>query len=408
MSGYELRTIDSDEVEAFLHAFLEAFHEEPREEHLALWQRAIEPERTLVVQAGDAIVATTSLFSFPALAVPGAQVPLAGVSAVGVHPVHRRRGLLDRMMRNMLDAVHERGAEAVAGLWASEAGIYGRYGFGMASRTWEIVVRSPEARLLVPAPDTRPRPGAPAELLDDIKAIHAAHQRERLGLLARDDLHWEFEIADFEHDREGAGRLRALVSDGPDGPAGYALYAVRGKWEDQHPADEVKLNELVARTPEAAVALWDHLLNLSLTRRIHWEMGPLDEELPHRLTDPRAVGGTLRDALFVRLVDAPRALAERRYSLPVDVVLEVKDEACPWNAGRWRLAGDATGAQCERTSAVADLTLGVTELGAAYLGGTTLAALAAAGRVAEHTPGALAAASQAFKGVREPWTPDQF
>ena len=92
----------------------------------------------------------------------------------------------------------------------------------------------------------------------------------------------------------------------------------------------------------------------------------------------------------------------------MDVVLEIADEACPWNAGRWRLAGDTTGADCDRTSAPADLSLDVTELGAAYLGGTTLAALAGAGRVAEHTPGALAAASQAFKGLREPWTPDQF
>ena len=408
MTDYELRPIGPDEVEAFLRAFLEAFHEEAREDELALWQRAIEPERSYAVHTGEAIVATTSMFSFPALSVPGAQVPLAGVSAVGVHPVHRGRGLLDRMMRATLEEVHERGTEAIAGLWASEAGIYGRYGYGMASRMWKIAVRSPEARLRMPAPETRPRAGAPADLLADIKAVHAAHQRERVGLLARDDLHWEFEIADFEHDREGAGRLRALVWDGPAGPAGYALYAVRSKWVDDHPADEVRLNELVATTPEAAAALWGHLLSLALTRRLDWEIAAVDEMLPFLLTDPRAVGGTLRDALFLRLVDAPRALAERRYEQPVDVVFEIADPTCPWNAGRWRLAGDASGAACDRTDAAADLALDVTELGAAYLGGTTLAELAAAGRVTEHTPGALAAASRAFKGLREPWTPDQF
>jgi predicted acetyltransferase len=408
MTDGELRAIGPDEVDAFLRAFLEAFHEEPHEEDLKLWQRAIEPERALVVQSGEEIVATTALFSFPALAVPGAQVPIAGVSAVGVHPVHRRRGMLDRMMRRVLEDVHERGDEAIAGLWASEAGIYGRYGYGLATRLWELSVRSAEAQLRVPAPEARPRPGAPADLLADIKAVHAAHQRERVGTLARDDLHWEFEIADFEHDREGFGRLRALVWDGPDGPAGYALYAVRGKWEDHHPADEVKLNELVAATPEAARALWDHLLSLALTRKLTWGMGALDEALPHLLTDPRAVGGTVRDALFVRLVDVPRALAERRYTLPVDVVFEVTDAACPWNAGRWRLSGDATGADCERTTDAAELGLDVTELGATYLGGTTFAELGAAGRVTEHTPGALAAASQAFKGLREPWAADMF
>jgi predicted acetyltransferase len=408
MSGYDLRAIGPDEVEAFLRAAQEAFLEDPHAESLALWAKYLEPERTLAVYSDGEIIATSTAVSFPRLTVPGAQVPMAGISAVGVHAAHRERGLLGRMMRGLLEAVHERGTEAISGLWASEAAIYGRYGYGMASREWALTVRSPEARLRTPAPDQRPRAGTPEELLDAIRAVHDAEAPRRVGMIAREAVDWDAEIADFEHDREGAGRLRALVWDGPDGPAGYALYAIRKDWIDHHTNDAVRLQELVALTPDAAAALWDHLLRLALTRSLTWHSAPEDEVLQHLLTDPRAVGGTLRDALFVRLVDAPRALAERRYGLPVDVVLEIADEACPWNAGRWRLAGDANGAECDKTTSPADLTLDVTELGAAYLGGTTLAALAGAGRVAEHTPGALATASQAFKGLREPWTPDQF
>jgi predicted acetyltransferase len=408
MSGYELRPIDHDEVETFLRAVQDSFNEEPHAENIALWAKYVEPERTLAAYSGDAIVATSAAVSFRRFTVPGARVPLAGISAVGVDAVHRGRGLLGRMMRGLLEAIHERGTEAISGLWASEAGIYGRYGYGMASREWALTVRSPEARLRAPAPEERPRAGTPADLLDAIRTIHDAEAARRVGMIDRDALDWEGEIADFEHDREGAGRLRALVWDGPDGPAGYALYAIRKDWTDHHTNDVVRLQELVALTPDAVAALWDHLLRLALTRRLTWHGAPEDEILPHLLTDPRAVGGTLRDALFLRLVDAPRALAERRYGQAVDVVFEIADEACPWNAGRWRLAGDASGAECDRTSASADLSLDVTDLGAAYLGGTTLAALAGAGRVAEHTPGALAAASQAFKGLREPWTPDQF
>jgi predicted acetyltransferase len=126
------------------------------------------------------------------------------------------------------------------------------------------------------------------------------------------------------------------------------------------------------------------------------------------LDDPRAVEAKLTDGLFVRLIDLPAALAARTYAAPVDVVLEVRDELCPRNAGRWRLAGDPTGASCEPVSAPADLALGASELGAAYLGGTTLAVLGAAGRVREETPGALAAASRAFAGPRAPWCPEQF
>jgi predicted acetyltransferase len=223
-------------------------------------------------------------------------------------------------------------------------------------------------------------------------------------MLGRDDLRWEEAISDFEHRREGAGRLRALACDG-----GYALYAVRvGETDGRRTDGTVELRELVAVTPEAASVLWEHLLRLSLTRSVHWWAAPEDEPLAHMLDDSRAIQARLDDALYVRLVDVPRALAQRSYAAPVDVVLDVADATCGWNAGRWRLAGDASGATCERTDAPTDLALGALELGAAFLGGTTLATLAAAGRVEERTPGAVAAASRAVKGVREPWCGEVF
>jgi predicted N-acetyltransferase YhbS len=234
MSGYELRAIGPDEAEVFLRAGQHAFHEEPHAENLALWASFLEVDRTLAVYEGGTIVATSAVVSFPALTVPGGRVPLGGISAVGVHPLHRGRGLLGRMMRAALAAVHERGTEAITGLWASEGGIYGRYGYGMAGRLWDLTVRSPEAALHTPPPDERPRAGTPSELLDDIQAIHAAEAAQRVGMIERDRKDWEAEIADFEHERGGAGRLRALVWDGPDGPAGYALFAVRKVWTDHH------------------------------------------------------------------------------------------------------------------------------------------------------------------------------
>ena len=113
-------------------------------------------------------------------------------------------------------------------------------------------------------------------------------------------------------------------------------------------------------------------------------------------------------ALWVRLVDLPRALAERTYGEPFEVVLEVADDVCPWNAGRWALRWDGTTATCAKTATPAGLELGATELGAAYLGGTTLEVLARAGRVRELRTGALAAASRAFAGDRAPWCPEIF
>jgi predicted acetyltransferase len=404
---YEVRPIAREEFDAFLHAMHEAFHEETHEEDLALWRKALAPERTLAAIADGKIVATSGLFSFE-LTVPGAVVPMAGVTAVGVLAEHRRRGLLDRLMRGHLEAIHERGREPVAALWASEGAIYGRYGYGVASRILDMTVRSTEARLRVPVPERRPRTGTPAELLDDMRTAYERVRPHRTGLLGRDDVAWEDAVSDFEHTREGAGRLRALVFDGDDGPAGFATFAVKSAWVDHHPQDTVELRELIAATPEAAAALWAHLLGLSLSRTLHWEYAAEDEPLPHLLTDPRAVGGSLRDGLWVRLVDVPAALAARTYTAPVDVVLDVADDDCPWNHGRWRLEGDAGGARCAPTTAAADLALSVAELGAAFLGGTSLAVLADAGRVREHTPGALDAAARGFRGAREPWSLESF
>ena len=107
--------------------------------------------------------------------------------------------------------------------------------------------------------------------------------------------------------------------------------------------------------------LWDHLLKLSLTRSVKWWGGAEDLELPHMLFDARAVTMRVDDGLYVRLVDVPRALAQRTYHAPLDVVLDVADDVCPWNAGRWRLAAAPGGATCEPTTAPADLALGVLE-----------------------------------------------
>jgi predicted acetyltransferase len=311
------------------------------------------------------------------------------------------------MMVAHLEAIHERGQEAIAALYASEAALYGRYGFGLASRTAALTVRSPEARLRVPPPGP-PRHGAPEDLVADMRAVYEAVWRERPGLLSRDDRSWKERISDLPSERHGAGRLRAAVADGDAGPEGFATFAVRKHERDRHPADVVVLRELIAETPAAAATLWHFLVGLSLTRSVTWDMAPEDEPLIHLLADPRAVDLTISDGLFVRLVDVPRALSERTYSSPVDVVLDVADERCPWNARRVRLAGDPSGASCEPTTAPADLALSATELGAAHLGGTTLDALAAAGRVQELTPGALTAAARAFRGTRAPWCPEMF
>jgi predicted acetyltransferase len=190
--------------------------------------------------------------------------------------------------------------------------------------------------------------------------------------------------------------------------ASYALYWARTRFENGRPAGEVSVREVVAATPEGQAAIWSFLLGLDLTRRLVYELAPPDDPLPHMVTNAQSVLVRLGDALWVRLVDVPRALRERAYATPFEVVLEVADAVCPWNAGRYALRWDGETATCAPTATPAGLELGATELGAAYLGGTTLDVLARAGRVRELRSGALAAASRAFQGDRAPWCPEIF
>jgi predicted acetyltransferase len=399
----DVRPVSEDRLPDFVRAVGKAFHDDPRPEDVAVWAAVAEPERTLAVFDGDRIVATAGIQTRE-LTVPGGPVPVAAVTAVGVHADHRRRGLLTELMSRQLHGLHESGGEALAILWASEAPIYGRFGYGVASAAGYLRVSTPRARLRA-APSERPRLLEIDEARAAMAPVYEAVWRERVGMLSRGDAVWGARLADKEHKRAGAGPLRAAVLDG----RGYALYAVAHRWADGQANHEVRVRELVALDRDAHAALWRYLLELDLTRELTWELAPADEPLAHMLEDARAVRVPASDGVYARLVDVPRALADRSYTVPFATVLAVEDAFCPWNTGTWRLSFDGERAACEPADrAAADLALGATELGAVHLGGTTLAALAAAGRVRELRAGALAEASVAFRGVREPWTPETF
>jgi predicted acetyltransferase len=165
---------------------------------------------------------------------------------------------------------------------------------------------------------------------------------------------------------------------------------------------------MVADGPAATAAMWSYLIGLDLTRSLEYWIAAPDTPFADLLQGPYRARVDLGQNLWVRLVDVGAALAARAYAAPFEVVFDVADAFCPWNAGRHRLTWDGTTAACERTDAPADLGLTATDLGAGYLGGTSLAALAAIGRVRELRPGALAPVATAFRGAREPWCPEIF
>jgi predicted acetyltransferase len=393
--------ISPDEVRDYVDATYSAFHVDVAPHLHERWQRVLEPERMLVLRDRGRIVAGTAIFS-RRLTVPGGEVPVAGVTLVGVRPTHRRRGLLTTLMRRQLADVHDGGREAVAALWASEPVIYGRFGYGMATLAAQLEVDTLVARLRRTS-TAQVDLLAPADALDSMRSVFEAVRPTVPGMLDRDGPWWEDRLRDHESDRDGAEPLRAAVTDDA-----YALYAVRPRWADEGPASEVLVRDAVAATEDGQAAIWAYLLGLDLTRKLTWHLAAVDDPLPHMVHNAVHVRVSVSPALWVRLVDLPRALAGRSYAQPFEVVLEVADEVCPWNAGRWSLRWDGSAASCARTATPASLELGPEELGAAYLGGTTLDQLARAGRVRELRSGALTVASRAFQWDRAPWCPEIF
>lgn len=401
MTDLPLRPATDDDWPAVSRLMSASFHEPPDEESDRVDRSTFEPERALLATDDGEVVAHAAAFTRD-LTVPGEVIPAAHVTMVGVAATHRRRGLLRRMMERQLREVRDAGREPIAVLWASEGRIYPRFGYGMAAQHVSYDIQTREAAL-PPAPFAgRLRIADPMSALTELTKVYEQVRPERVGFSSRNQPWWDYVLADPAARRGGRTARRAVLHEGPGGVDGYAIWRVQRGWDHSGPKAEVEVNGLVAASQEAYRDLWAFLLDIDLTRKVTYGWAAVDEPLQYMVNEPSRLAARVSESLWVRVVDVPAALAARRYAAPVDVVLEVADPMLPENAGRWRLSGGPDGASCAATDAPADLALTVNDLGAAYLGGTPLAGLAAAGRVRELRPGALAAASTAFGWHRKP------
>lgn len=368
------------------------------------WQNvtSVLPEgRTLAALEGDVIVGGAGAFGFD-LTIPGGPVPAAGVTVVGVLPTHRRRGVMRELMRAQLDAVHERG-EPLAVLWASEGGIYGRFGYGLASLTGDVDIQRAHAAYARPLEWSGEARLVPLdEALGPLQAVYDRVAAETPGMFSRSREWWRARLlVDPEWRRFGGGEKACTVLEVDGRPEAYALYRVNFGFEDGVSAGVTHVIEAVGASPAATAAVWRFLLDVDWMDRVKASLLPLDHPLLLLVEDVPRLGFRVGDGVWVRLVDVGAALAARSYAAEGDLVLAVGDGFCPWNDARFTLDGS-------KTTAPADLRLDVDALGSAFLGGFTVGQLARAGRVEELTAGAVERADALFRTERAPWTPEIF
>ena len=407
----EIRAVTADEFEDLIGVTQVAFGAPPNDaEALDELRRGIELGRTRAAFEGGRLIGSSAAFAFE-LTLPGlTRVAASGITMVGVLPTHRRRGHLRAMMGALLDDTAERG-EPLSILLASESLIYGRFGFGLASsHTW--VELSTRHGALLPSVPTAGRVNLvdPAEAAKVLPAVLDQARRRQPGDIPRPDPMWDGIFRDPEKRRNGAGPAFYAVHESPGGEAdGYAIYRVKPSWDDGSPNARLLAGEIVTLNATAEADLWRYLCSVDLVEVVEAENRPLTDPLRWMLADPRRllVKG-LSDLLWVRILDVASALSARRYPAPGRLVLEITDPFRPDTAGRYLLEGGPDGATCRRTGAEADVTLAADALGALYLGGVSAATLAAAGRVVEHTDGAVVKASAMFASQQEPFCRTHF
>ncbi|QGG95746.1 GNAT family N-acetyltransferase [Actinomarinicola tropica] len=402
---FPLRPITDEELPQLFHALQDPFGFHSDGDDVEDFRLTTELDRTLAAFDDEEMVGTAGAYSFE-LTVPGnLLVDAAGITIVTVSATHRRRGILRSMMERQLDDVAERG-ETIAILTASEASIYGRFGYGLASQSSSWTLETDRATLARPSTATgRLRLVDADRFLEAGPQVYDRRRREIPGAVNRVQAWWDVWQKDRPHTRGGqSARWYVLHEDDAGEVDGMLAYRRNRDAEHGLSRNVLTVDQLYGADDEVEAALWSFLLDHDLIHSVAAHGRPVDEPLRWRLADPRRLVTTdVVDDLWLRLVDVCGALSARRYGTTDRLVVEVADPFRPHTAGRYLLDGGPDGAACTRTDADPDLTMDVADLGALYLGGVTATALHRAGRIEEPTPGAVRRADVFFASSPPPW-----
>jgi len=360
-------------------------------------------ERVWVGDEGGEIVSNIGIVPFELTMPGGSLTPVAGVTWVGVSPTRRRQGLMRRSMDVAVADATARG-ETLAILYASEASIYRRVGYGVSTQFRTVSIDARRTELVRPSTTAAQlRYLLPEQAGELLPAIFDRNRIGMAGHISRYPGWWQFHVTAPPTPTDGMSQTYLVAH-----PDGYVRYRTKERWTDFVPDHLVQVDELVAVTDEAHTALWEFLLSLDLVQEIVVPRFALDDPLPWRLTNPRAIRTTaLVDGLWTRVLDTAAALSARRYATRSEVVIEVVGGG-PGVAGRWRLEGGSDHAACAASRADVDITVTAADLGSILLGGISPEMLRRAGRLVEHRAGESARLTSMFASDPLPFCTTEF
>lgn len=398
----EIRTITDAEVPAFRDTLMTTFGTdvdadaggEQRFRHL------IAPGQAWAAFDRGNVVATSATFNLD-IGVPGGSLPIAGLTMVTVRPSHRRRGILKALIKLHLDDARARNL-GVSGLWASEASIYRRFGYGIAAEGDAIEIKDATAVTVAGS-----RELDELEWLDEerarqaLPAVYARATATRPGVLRRSEPWWrERRFLETISARGGASKRRHVLARRGDELVGYIAYRQRGGFTDGVPSGKAEIIELVGVDPRAEATLWRFALSLDLFPHVTWWNAPTDDPLVWLVDNPRRIKRVRTDTLWLRIEDVPAALSARTYAGDGTLRFAVDDAT-------WEVVVEAGRAHVTPTTGSAQLRLDRATLASLYLGCASASQLARA-ELVHGDAAAIATADRVFASATAPWCPEVF
>ncbi|MBH0128976.1 GNAT family N-acetyltransferase [Salinibacterium sp. NK8237] len=351
-------------------------------------------------------VATTSSWT-EQLTVPGGQsIDAWAISSVTVSPTHRRRGIARSLLEGELRSAAAMGLP-MAMLTVSESTIYGRFGFGQAVFAADLTIDTTRASLVAHERRGTLQHVSPAVFVSEAPTVFERIRLATPGQIKVWPLRWEQIAGTAPGDEEYTKNTRIVRFDDESGTSrGFVVYRVKDGGAD-FTHHKLTVDYLLAETPEAYEALWRFVLEVDLVREVKAELRSIDEPLLWLLSDMRAAQVSPIDHLWLRIIDVPASLTARTYSGAAELGFDVSDDL-GFAHGRYVLTTDEggmpqVGQVVELPDAIASVSLSVNELSSLYLGGVTVSALVAAGRITELTEGAAAAVERVFHAPTTPW-----
>ncbi|WP_150462997.1 GNAT family N-acetyltransferase [Nesterenkonia ebinurensis] len=336
------------------------------------------------------------------------------ITDVTVSASFRRRGILKHMMTSRLAQAVEDGLP-LAALTVSEGSIYGRFGFGAATREQGLQINATTAgdgfALRTPAAGTvlTVDPSKTAELLKETFARFHAGTR---GSVERTPWYWKAGSGrwDPENITSWNRKVRTIVHVRDDGSiGGYAAFRFMGWDTEPH---TMRVLDLIAVDASSRIELIRHLASMDIVQRLTLPRQEAGEDpLAAALVNPRARKVTdENDVLWLRILNPVTALQARAWGADGQFSLSITDSLgiC---AGTFVVSisdGAAQVSSTQGTTTPQHFSLDVETLGSLYLGDISVLTMREAGRITADDDADWGALSATFDLPTKPYCATHF